>query len=57
VVVQHGERDRLQARDARDELVADPRVQLDDRALLDGQPRGLEQDPLGDADLAEVVQQ
>ena len=57
VVVQDGERDRLEARDARHQAVADARVQLHHGALLGGQAAGLEQDPLGDPDLAEVVQQ
>jgi hypothetical protein len=45
-----------QAADARQQLLALDRVRLDDRALLGRELPGLVDDRVGDADLADVVQ-
>ena len=57
VVVQHRGSNILQRRHLPHELIPDPRVQLDDAALLRGQTGRFEQYPLRDAQLADVVKQ
>jgi hypothetical protein len=57
VVVQHGARDRAERGNLLDQAVADPRVQLDQRALLGSERGGLQKDSFADPDLADVVQE